>query len=168
MKTFVAALALAATLSGCAGYRLGDVKPQYLSAVRAIAVPTFSNSTFIPRIEVLLTDTVIKQLQQDGTFRITNVDQADAVLKGEIRSIARNPVRSLRGNVLATTEFNVTLIVRYTLTGRDGKVLTGPADAGGTTSFFVDQDVATDQQQALPLAAEALAVNLTSQLSEGW
>jgi hypothetical protein len=168
VKTFVAALALVASLSGCAGYRLGDVKPKYLSAVRTIAVPTFRNSTFIPRIEVLTTDTVIKQLQQDGTFRITNVDQADAVLKGEIRSVVRSPLRSLRGNVLATTEFNVALIVRYTLTGRDGKALVGPVDAGGTTSFFVDRDIATDQQQALPLAAEALAVNLTSQLSEGW
>jgi len=168
VKTFVAALVLAAILGGCAGYHVGDVKPKYLSAVHTIAVPTFSNNTYLPRIEALVTDTVIKQLQQDGTFRITNVDKADAVLKGEIRSVVRNPLRSLRGNVLVTTEFSVALIVRYTLTGSDGKVLTGPVDIGGTTTFFVDQDVATDQQQALPLAAAALAVNLTSQLSEGW
>ncbi len=168
MKTFVVALVLAATLGGCAGYRVGDVKPKYLSAVHTIAVPTFSNHTYLPRIEALITGTVIKQLQQDGTFQITNEDKADAVLKGEIRSVVRAPLRSLRGNALATTEFNLTLIVHYTLTGRDGKVLTGPADVGGTTSFFVDQDIATDQQQALPLAGEALAVNLTSQLSEGW
>jgi hypothetical protein len=168
VKAFVAALVLAVNLGGCAGYRVGDVKPQYLSAVHSIAVPTFENKTYLPRLEVLMTDTVIKQLQQDGTFRITNEDKSDAVLKGEIRSVVRNPARSLRGNVLATTEFNVSLIVRYTLTGRDGKVLTGPVDVVGTTSFFVDQDIATDQRQALPLAAEALAVNLTSQLAEGW
>ena len=52
--------------------------------------------------------------------------------------------------------------------GRDGKVLTGPADVGGTTSFFVGTDVATDQLQAIPLAAEDVAVHLASQLSEGW
>ena len=168
MKTFVTALALAATLGGCAGYRIGEVKPKYLSAVHSIAVPTFSNKTYLPRIEVLMTDTVIKQLQQDGTFQITSNDKADAVLKAEIRSMVRNPARSVRGNVLATTEFNLTLIVRYTLTGRDGKVIVGPVDVGGTTSFFVGSDVATDQRQALPLAAEDLAVHLASQLSEGW
>ena len=108
MRTF-AALVLAAALGGC-GYRVGDVKPKYLSAVHTIAVPTFSNRTFLPRIEALTTDTVIKQLQQDGTFRITNEDKADAVLKGEIRSVVRAPLRSLRGNALATTEFNLTLI----------------------------------------------------------
>ena len=30
--------------------------------------PTFKNRTLVPRIEVLVTDTVIKQLQQDGTY----------------------------------------------------------------------------------------------------
>ena len=168
MKTFVAALALAATLGGCAGYRIGEVKPQYLSAVHSIAVPTFTNNTYLPRIEVLMTDTVIKQLQQDGTFRITSEDKADAVLKADIRSMVRNPARSVRGNVLATTEFNLTLVVRYTLIGHDGKVIAGPVDVAGTTSFFVGSDVATDQRQALPLAAEDLAVHLASQLSEGW
>jgi hypothetical protein len=42
------------------------------------------------------------------------------------------------------------------------------ADVVGTTSFFVGTDVTTDERQALPLAAEELAVHLVTQLSEGW
>ncbi len=168
MKKFVAVFFLAASLSGCAGYHIGPVKPHYLAGVKSIAVNTFTNNTYLPRIEVLVTNTVIKQLQQDGTYRITNADTADAVLKGEIRLVARNPARSLRGNVLATTEFNLNITVRYTLTTRDGRVIAGPTDIGGTTSFFVGNDVASDQRQALPLAAEDVAIHLTSQLSEGW
>jgi hypothetical protein len=60
------------------------------------------------------------------------------------------------------------LRVRYTLVGRDGKTIAGPSDAAGTTSFFVGEDVNTDERQALPLAAEEMAVHLVSQLSEGW
>ncbi len=168
MKRFLAALLVAFFLSGCAGYRIGDVKPHYLEGVKTIAIPTFRNETFLPRIEVLLTDTVIKQLQQDGTFRITTEDKADAVLHGSVRGVSRTPVRFVRGNVLATTEFNLTLVVRYTLRGRDGKPIVGPADVSGVTSFFVGSDVTTDQRQALPLATEDLAVRLASQLSEGW
>lgn len=168
MKKFVAVLALAALFCGCAGYHIGPVKPHYLESIHSIAVNTFTNNTYLPRIEVLVTNTVIKQLQQDGTYRLTTPEAADAVLKGEIRGVGRNPVRSLRGNVLATTEFNLSITVRYTLTTRDGRVLAGPADIAGTTSFFVGNDVASDQRQALPLAAEDLAVHLTSQLSEGW
>ncbi len=167
MKIFALLLLLATSLSGCAGYRIGEVKPHYLSEIHTLGVPTFRNNTYLPRIEILMTNTVIKQLQQDGTFQITSDDKADAILKAEIRTVNRSPARSVRGNVLATTEFNLTLVVRFTLIGRDGKVLTG-GDAGGSTSFFVGSDVATDQRQALPLAAEDLAVHLASQLSEGW
>jgi hypothetical protein len=166
-------------LSGCLGYHIGPVKPYYLRDVHAIAVPTFKNRTLVPRIEVLVTDTVIKQLQQDGTFQITNGDKADATLTGEISRITRAPARSVRGNVLATTEFSLVLVVRYSLTGRDGKPLVAPNDAVGTTSFFVNSaatsnqqnttgDVTSDERQALPLATEDLASRLVTQISEGW
>jgi outer membrane lipopolysaccharide assembly protein LptE/RlpB len=111
---------------------------------------------------------VIKQLQQDGTFRIVNEDTADATLKAEIVGINRAPARSVRGNVLSTTEFQLTMTVKYTLMGRDGKVLGSPGAVAGSTSFFVGLDVNTDERQAMPLAAEELARHLVSQLSEGW
>src|SRR5438128_11157912 len=94
-------------LCGCLGYHIGPVKPYYLRDVHTIAVPTFKNRTLVPRIEVLVTDTVIKQLQQDGTFQIVSADKADATLDGEIFSITRMPARSVLGNVFATTECNL-------------------------------------------------------------
>lgn len=168
MKKAFSILLLAFLLSGCAGYHLGPAKPAYLREIHSIAVPVFRNATLVPRIEVLVTGTVIKQFQQDGTFRIANEDNADATLKGEIVAVGRSPARSVRGNVLATTEFNLSVRVRYTLVGRDGKTIAGPSEAAGWTSFFVGSDVSTDERQALPLAAEQLAVQLVSQLSEGW
>jgi hypothetical protein len=169
VKTFlVAALALF-SLGGCAGYRLGPVQPYYLRSVHTIAVPTFGNKTLLPRIAVLVTDSVIKQFQQDGTYRIVGDDEADAILKGDIVSILRAPARSVRGNVLATTEFNLSLRMRYSLIERStGKVLANPAEVVGWTSFFVGPDITSDERQALPLAAEEAAIHLVSQLSEGW
>ena len=167
MKKASLLLLLGLLLDGCAGYTLGPATPGYLKNIHTIAIPTFGNTTLIPRIEVLVTNTVIKQFQQDGTFRIVNEDAADATLKAEITNVGRAPARSVRGNVLATTEFNLVLSVKYTLTGRDGKVLS-PGAVSGSTSFFVGTDINTDERQALPLAAEELARHLVSQLSEGW
>jgi hypothetical protein len=166
-NSIVAALACL-SLTGCLGYHIGPAKPYYLRDVRTIAIPTFENKTLIPRVEVLVTGTVIKQFQQDGTFRIGSGDSADATLKGEISSINRSPARSVRGNVLATSEFNLTVRVKYRLVGPDGKLLGPPGEAVGTTSFFVGTDVTTDERQALPLATEDLATRLVTQLSEGW
>jgi Lipopolysaccharide-assembly len=167
VKKAFAPLLLVFLLGGCAGYHLGPAKPANLRNVHTIAVPTFSNSTLVPRIEVLVTSTVIKAFQADGTFRIVNADVADATLKCEIVGVNRSPARSVRGNVLSTTEFNVTMTVKYTLTARTGEVVSS-GGAGGSTSYFRGSDVATDERQALPLAADELAHNLVSRLSEGW
>jgi hypothetical protein len=167
VKKAFASLLLAGLVQGCAGYHLGPAKPGYLRDVHTMAVPMFGNTTLVPRIEDLVTGTIIKQFQQDGTYRIANTDAADAVLKGEIIAVSRAPARSVRGNVLSTTEFYLTISVKYTLMGRDGKTLGSGAASGGTT-FFVGSDVSTDERQALPLAAEEAARQLVSQLSEGW
>ena len=168
MKRFLSTVLIAFGLTGCLGYHIGPVKPYYLRDVQSISVPTFKNNTLQPRIEVLVTGTVIKQFQQDGTFRIVGDNEADAILKGEITTISRHPTRSVRGNVLATREFGLTMTVRYSLVDRSGKQLAAPASAIGTTSFFVGRDVNADERQALPLATEELANHLVSQLSEGW
>jgi outer membrane lipopolysaccharide assembly protein LptE/RlpB len=179
VKSAAATLLVALLLGGCMGYTLGPATPNHLRHVRAIAVPTFGNTTLVPRIEALVTGTVIKQFQQDGTYRITSDDQADAILKAEIVSVGRSPARSARGNVLSTTEFNLTMVVNYKLLGRDGKPIGSPGAVSGNTSFFVgntrqalatgeSSDVSTDERQAIPLAAEELARHLVSQLSEGW
>ena len=164
---FTAALACL-SLTGCLGYHVGPVKPYYLRDVHTIAVPTFKNHTLLPHIEVLVTDTVIKQLQQDGTFQIARGEDADATVTAEIIRINRVPARSVRGNVLATVEFNLSITVRYSVIGRDGTQLVGSSEASGSTSFFVSSDVTTDERQALPLATEDLATRLVAQLSEGW
>jgi len=168
VKRVLAAAVVAIFLSGCAGYRLGDVKPYTLRNVKNIAVKTFTNNTYTPRVEVLVTNTVIKQLQQDGTFRITTEDKADAILDGVVQGIGRGPARAVRGNVLASSEFNLGVTVGYTLRTKDGAAVAGPGAISGGTSFFVGGDPQQDERQALPLAVEDLAVRLVSQLSEGW
>ena len=169
MKSLVGAIVLLLSLGGCAGYHIGPIQPYYLRSVHKISVPTFGNKTLIPRMAVLVTDSVIKQFQQDGTYQIVGDDQADAILQGEITRLNRAPARSVRGNVLATTEFNLSMRLRYTLVSRlTKKPLAGPTELQGNTSFFVGPDITSDERQALPLAAEDLAVRLVSQLSEGW
>ena len=168
MKALFTAALACLFLTGCLGYHIGPVKPYYLRDVHTIAVPTFTNRTLVPHIEVLVTDTVIKQLQQDGTFQIAGDGNADATLTAEITRIDRIPARSVRGNVLQTTEFNLSMHLKYTVVGSNGTALVPSGEAVGATSFFVGSDVTTDERQALPLATEDLATRVVRQLSEGW
>lgn len=167
-------LALAVCLlSGCAGYQLGSIKPKLMREVKTIAVSNFRNETLEPRVEVLLATALIKQIQQDGTYRVGNEKDADAILEGTLEELQRRPARSVRGNVLQTREYTLILRVRYRVTDRAGREL-DHRNVTGQTSFFVSgsdtiaADVNQDERQAIPLAAEDLAVRLVSQISEGW
>jgi hypothetical protein len=167
-------LALAMGLAACAGYQIGPVKPKIMESVQTIAVPTFKNDTLEVRAEVLLASAVIKQIQQDGTYKVAAEKDADAILEGTILELRRRPARSVTGNVLQTREYTLELRVKYSLKNRvTGKEIE-ERTVSGTTSFFVSgsntiaADVTQDERQALPLAAEDLAVRLVSQISEGW
>ena len=169
-RVFLAILSAAGCLwlSGCLGYHLGPAKPEFLKDVHTVAVPVFRNNTLLPGLDGMITDTVIAQIQQDGTYKVASLADADAVLTCTIEKVQRTPDRSVTGNVLLTSEFDLDLGVRYTLSERaTGKILdSGRLD--GQTSYFVGNDVQQDERQAVPLAAQQLAVRLVSAITEGF
>lgn len=156
----------AVSLGGC--YTLGDARPAMMRGITTLSVPVSKNKTLEPNVEALLADTITKQLQTDGTYTITYRDKADADLETTLIAVRRQPARSLRGNVIATSEFLLYATVQYRvvehLTGRE--LMTG--DVTGQTSFFVTADLQTDEAQALPLAFADAANKLASRLGEGF
>jgi len=174
------ALSFLAAMLGvaCSGYHVGPVKPTKLKGVHRICVKNFKNDTLEPRMEVAVTSAIIKKLQVDGTYEITDESRADAILQGAIIGVDRVPARVVRGNVLQTSEYLLTLTCNYSLTSAKGGNVLDSRTVTGTTNFFVSAglpaesvliaDTVQDQRQAMPLAIENLATRTSSLLSEGW
>ena len=160
--------------SGCAGYTVGPIKPTPMRSVQRIHVPNIQNDTLHPRVEVLLTNLLIKQIQQDGTYEISDEGRADAILRVKLNDVERRPARSVRGNVLQTREYILNLRCRFEVINTRTGVILDNRTVTGSTSFFVGgenlstADSVQDERQAIPLAAEDLAVRITSLISEGW
>jgi len=161
------ALALSLLLTGC-GYKVGEIRPTPMRAVRTMAVPTFKNNTYEPRIEVLFADTLVKRLQQDGTYEIISEDRADVVLNCTITSIDRRALRSVQNNVLATSEFGLRVLAKYEVQDRVTGAILLAGTARGETTFFSGNDLQTIERQALSNAAASLADELASEVTEGW
>jgi hypothetical protein len=168
-------LPLAALLfSGCLGYHLGPVKPKYMAGVNSVAVPTFKNNTLHDRVEVMLANALIKQIQQDGTYQVKDTDDADVIVRGVLINVGRSPTRSVFGNVLLTEEYALILRCRFDAYKRSTGQLIDHREVQGQTTFFVNgsvsiaADVNSQERQALPLAAEDLMVRYVSLLTEGW
>ncbi len=176
-------------ITGCAGYRLGTEKPAQYASVQNIHVPTFKNDTLEPRLAVIATNAVITQLQQDGTYTVTDRDQADAVLVGTIKRTDRFQQRSTNNDILRTRElveriqidwfledprtgariraddpFSEDVNQRDSVTGQRSN----PSRTIGQTTVFLDENFQLSERQGLVLAAEDAAQQIVSYLSDGW
>ncbi len=167
MKSSTLVLLATLLLGGC-GYKLGEIRPTPMRSVQTLAVPMFKNKTFKPRAESLFADSLVKRLQQDGTYRIVGTNEADAILYCTIEKIDRNSLRAVQNNVLATSEFGLSVQVRYEVVSqRSGAILMSGAQVGRAT-FFSGSDLQTIERQAMSDAAADLAKNITVQICEGW
>ncbi len=172
MKKLLLMIPILLALGGC-GYHLGEIKPTPMRRVTTIAVNTFTNKTLLPRVEAQTADAVVKQFQQDGTYRIESSDRADAIVEGSIESVQRQPMRVFASNVLQTSEFELTLIVKYRVIDRITGAVLMEGRAVGVTPFFtetdrVNSDLVTNQNMNYPIAAQRMAEKLVSKVAEGW
>lgn len=166
---FLILLAPALMLVSCAGYQLGVAKPASLARVNTIAVPMFGNSTLHPRAEALATSAVADAFVQDGTYRISNTDHADAVLEGNLSSIKYSTIRGTRRDTLLPEELANIVTIEWTL--RDAKDPTKVLASGkssGTSQLFVSSNLQTARNNALPEALEHAGVALVSRLANGY
>jgi hypothetical protein len=139
-----------------------------MRSVRTLAVPTFKNRTYEPRVEVLLADTLIKTLQEDGTYTIVSDDTADAIMHCTLNKVERRSLRSVQNNVLATAEFGLFLDIAYEVTDRVTGSLLKKGRVNGRSSFFSNTDLQTAERQAIPVAVRNAAIQLTVEVAEGW
>jgi hypothetical protein len=156
-------------LTSCVGYHLGGTKPTTLADVRRIAVPMFSNTTMHPRAEAIATSAVADAISADGTYRISEADQADAILEGTVRRIDYNMIRATRLDTLRPEELANSATIEWTL--RDSRNPTRVLALGtssGTSQLFVTSNLQTARNNALPEALSRAAEALTSSLANGF
>jgi len=156
-------------LMSCAGYQLGGAKPKALRNVRTIAVPMFVNDSLHPRAEAIVTSAVAGAVVQDGTYRIANRDQADAVLVGTLVSITYSSIRGSRLDNLQSLELanEVTLSWKL-LDAKNPLKLLASGRSVGTSQLFVSSNLQTAKNNALPEAAERAGEALVSILANDY
>lgn len=166
-RLFVAATMVA--MVSCAGYRLGGVKPASLTGVNSIAVPMFANDTQHPRASALATSSVVNALVQDGTYRISTGDKADAVLEGKLTRIKYRQIRGSRLDTAYPEELANTVTIDWTLRdAKDPSIVLAKGKAEGTSQLFVSANLQTARNNALPEALDRASEALVSRIASGY
>ncbi len=170
MKRWLSCICLlaAAALSGCAGYHLNGNKPTHMEHISKLYVPTFDNLTLEPRLGVLVTNAVIKQIQASGAYEISDEEHADATLKAKISTIDRTQWRSVETNTLDTRELLMRLKIDYRVVEKKTGVALRVSKVQATSYVVLDPNWQTSERQVLSETAERMSVTLAGELANGW
>ncbi len=153
-------------LANCAGYQLGGAQPQKYRHIKNISVPHAKNLTFEPKLSALFTGTIIDRISQDGTYKVTTANAADATLNLSVNKLSYRQYTSSRFDTSASSELENRLLVNWKLVSNN-KVI-GQGSVTGGINFFVAENLETARQNALPLAAEDAAEKIIFELTQGF
>jgi hypothetical protein len=157
---------VAASLSGCAGYRVGSMLPP---DIKTVYVPTFVNKTKEPLIEVDTTAAVIEEIQKDGSLLLADADTADAILDVTLVDFQLQPISFQRDNQTAARQYRLVMVASYVLrrTANDTIVSESPAVSGDAV-FDLIGDMSSSKLRGIPNTATDLAHKIVEQLVESW
>ncbi|MFZ5806370.1 MAG: LPS assembly lipoprotein LptE [Verrucomicrobiota bacterium] len=157
------------TFTGCAGYRVGNIQGSDMQDVKTVYVPTVKNRTYEPGLPVMVTNAILRRLDNDGTFTSARQKGADAILEVEVIDFKRLPLRQTRTDIQITEEYEITLKAKATLTNlKTGKRIFTDYEVVGKSKYFVHGNTQESERQVLPMAADDLAYNLVKICTEGW
>ena len=158
--------AACATMTGCAGYRLGTMLPP---DIKTVYVPTFVNRTPEPFLEVDATKAVLEEIQKDGSLEIADADKADSVLKVTLVGLRLDPVayRGDKKTAARVYRMYVTASVNLSRTA-GGAVIVNNQIAEGEAIFEVFGDLSSSKLSAMPAVAEDLAHDIVEKVVEAW
>jgi hypothetical protein len=157
---------LAVLLAGCAGYKLGPTNG-IPAGSRSLAVRAFINKTREPRISEYLANSMRKQFQQDGTFRLADPGNADILVRGEVIRFDRTPLSYTTNDVLTPQEYTLTMIAHVVAVNVNGGRKALDRNVLGRTYIRVGNDQSSAEREAIPLLADDLARNTVSLLVDG-
>ncbi|HEY8991354.1 MAG TPA: LPS assembly lipoprotein LptE, partial [Luteolibacter sp.] len=112
---------------------------------------------------------VTSAFTQDGTYRIASREKADAVLEGHVRRIDYTQLRANRLDTLRPEELQNNVTLSWVLKdARDPTKVLASGSASGSSNFFVDSNLQTSRNNALPDALERAGDSLVSKLANGY
>lgn len=168
-RVLPAALGLALCLTACTGYQVGGNKPTHLAAIQTIHLATVRNDTQFPRAAAHATNAIAEAIVQDGTYRLGAPDQADASLQATLSTISYGQVRSTRNDSLRPEELEMTVHFEWSLVAADDPLhILEKGRSSGTTRFFVDPNLQTARQTAIPDALKRAAESLVGRLADSF
>ena len=168
LKLLIILIFVTTFLSSCSSYRLGNNKPVNYKNIESIAVPIVQSDVLKPKLQSLVTNAIIRSIQEKGAFKIAKEKNSDATLNIKIINIERKQLRASRENVLRTTEMEFIIEIEYRVLNNLNGVTIERGNVKAKSSSYLNPNFQLTENHSLRDAAEKLAISLANKLSEGY
>ena len=168
LKLLIILIFVTTLLSSCSSYRLGNNKPLKYKNIETIAVPIVQSDVLKPKLQSLVTNAIIRSIQEKGAFKIAKEKNSDATLNIKIINIERKQLRASRENVLRTTEMEFIIEIEYRVLNNLNGVTIERGNVKAKSSSYLNPNFQLTENHSLRNAAEKLAISLSNKLSEGY
>lgn len=159
-----AILALLATtlVAGCSAYRLGTGS----AAARDIEVMPVRNAAPLPGVHAVLHQSLVTALAADRRLRVRGGGDR---LETEVVGMERVAAARSTSDALLASQFRITLTVRCTLRGADGKAARfADRPFSATAIVSASADLAAEERAALPRLAAEIAAQVRDAAAGAW
>lgn len=160
MKRLALILISLVLLAGCGVYSFSG---SGLSGISSVAVPQFENQTVEYGIQEDLTAAVIDQLIADNTLKVVTLADADAVLRGEIKSYERVAYTYDKSDNVQ--EYKVNITVGFTLEKKDGKVV---MSRDRILDYGIYAAAGETENEGKTRAVEKIAQQIVDETTKSW
>jgi len=160
------ALAAAALLAGCAGYKLGPSNGLPAGA-RSVSIKPFSNKTHEPRISEYMAMSLRRQLQAEGSYHLQTSGTPDIWLTGEITRFDRSGLSYATNDVLTPSEYTLTLTAQVTARNANTGRVIFQNEVRGQTYINIGGDLGSAEREAMPILTDKVAQSVINQLTDG-
>ena len=168
------ALFFLSTLTVSCGYSTKSALPAHF---RTIYIENFKNNVtyttetqrelYLPLLEVKVRNAVINRFLFDGVLKVVKSENADLILKGELKKYERTGLRFTDNNDVQ--EYRVSVVVSLEL--RDPSKLEPlwtESNFAGEASFFLSGPSAKSEDAAVQEAIDDLARRVVERTLEDW
>lgn len=154
-----------AMLTGCA-YRLGPSNG-VAAGDRSVQVEPFYNKTLEPHLTDYVENSLRRQLQEDGTYRVNTHNDGDIILSGVILSYGRTPLNYQPTDVITAVNYELSISAQVTAKEKStGRVIFTKA-VSGRALVAVGADQTSSERASIPMLADDLAKRAVAALVDG-
>ena len=121
-----------------------------------------------PKLQSLVTNAIIRSIQEKGAFKIAKEKNSDATLNIKIINIERKQLRASRENVLRTKEMEFIIEIEYRVLNNLNGATIERGNVKAKSSSYLNPNFQLTENHSLRDAAEKLAISLANKLSEGY